>query len=735
MNFLEANPVLGTDAFNDQMDKSKIMQTSIQSLEEPKTDEALENQNLSFNTACQFIKDKFTDAKHKRRSDELRWLEAYRNYRGIYSAETEFTSTEKSRIFVKVTKTKVLAAYSQITEVLFSGNKFPIGVIPSKQGKELASKVTVQGGPDPASQMTTGNQMEGGDPETSPAPMSRVIRKDILEATGVFKDKLTPVKDKLKEGALLNGPEDIVFEPAKEAGRKMEDKIQDQLAEAEASKEVRHVAFEMACFGHGVMKGPMGVKKEYPKWDKKGNYTPEHVFIPDLKYVSIWDFYPDPDAKNINDSEYIIQRHRLSKSGLRDLKKRPSFRKNSIEKAIEMGTDYVKEYWEHVLDDNEWNDKVDRYEVLEYWGYIDQEVAKEMDVEIPSEFEDNDQIQVNIWICNDQVLRFVLNPFKPQRIPYHSCPYELNPYSFFGIGVAENMNDTQMIMNGFMRLMIDNGVLSSNVVFEVDESNLVPGQDMTLYPGKIFRRSGGAPGQSIFATKFQNVTNESMMVFDKARQLADEATGMPSYAHGQTGIQGIGRTASGISMLMGAAAQNIKAVVRNIDDYLLVPLGRDMFAFNMQFNFDKDFIGDIEVVARGTESLMRNEIRSQKILQFLQLTANPLDAPFTKREFLLRELAASLDLDPELSVNDTRQAKLNAQIMASVGGQMQGLLGGGQGAPGQQQGQGGPNGVPTPGTGGGAETGGAQPGIPQVPGSQGFSANKGGMNNGTGNTQ
>ena len=32
-------------------------------------------------------------------------------------------------------------------------------------------------------------------------------------------------------------------------------------------------------------------------------------------------------------------------------------------------------------------------------------------------------------------------------------------------------------------------------------------------------------------------------MFDKARQLADEATGMPSYAHGIGGVMGVGRTA------------------------------------------------------------------------------------------------------------------------------------------------------------------------------------------------
>ena len=49
--------------------------------------------------------------------------------------------------------------------------------------------------------------------------------------------------------------------------------------------------------------------------------------------------------------------------------------------------------------------------------------------------------------------------------------------------------------------------------------------------------------------------------------MADESTGLPSFSHGQTGVSGVGRTASGISMLMGAAQLSIKTVIKNIDDY------------------------------------------------------------------------------------------------------------------------------------------------------------------------
>ena len=44
-------------------------------------------------------------------------------------------------------------------------------------------------------------------------------------------------------------------------------------------------------------------------------------------------------------------------------------------------------------------------------------------------------------------------------------PYELNPYSFFGVGIAENMDDTQTLMNGFMRMAVDNAVLSGNLTY------------------------------------------------------------------------------------------------------------------------------------------------------------------------------------------------------------------------------------------------------------------------------
>ena len=605
-----------------------------------------------------FVKEKFSKAETARRSDEERWIQAYRNYRGLYSPEVQFTSTEKSRVFVKVTKTKVLAAYGQLVEVLFGGNKFPLGINPTVLPEGVEDTVSFE--TNPQIKEATEESDTGYDDEMTLRPGETM--PEFNERVGPLQDDLSPVEEdvEFKPG---KSPSAVQFHPAMIAAKKMEKKIHDQLEESNAKKQLRAAAFEAALFGTGIMKGPFAVDKEYPNWDDEGEYNPVFKTVPQTSNVSIWNFYPDPDANNMDEAEYVIERHKMSRSQLRALKRRPFFRETAIDKALDIGENYNKEWWEHAMDESNEDDYSQRFEILEFWGFVDREIIEQYDVDIPKELKDVEQVSVNAWICNGCVLRLVMNPFTPAYLPYYATPYEMNPYNIFGVGIAENMDDTQTLMNGFMRMSVDNAALSGNLLIEVDETNLVPGQDLTVYPGKVFRRQGGAPGQGIFGTKFPNVSNENMQMFDKARVLADESTGFPSFAHGQTGIQGVGRTASGISMLMNAANGSIRNVIKNVDDYLLGPLGKAFFSFNMQFDFDPEIKGDLEVKAQGTESLMANEVRSQRLMQFMQTVSNPALAPFARMDYIVREIAKSMDLDPDKIANSMSQAAVQAEIL------------------------------------------------------------------------
>jgi len=618
-----------------------------------------------------YIRSKFQQSETSRIYDEKRWLTAYRNYRGLYGPETAFRDSEKSKVFVKITKTKVLAAFGQIIEVLFGSGKFPIGVEPTPVPEEMAEYAHLK----PQQMQQANGAAANGDlpnPYGFPGDGQQIPKGATAD---MLMENLAQEYRSigLDEGPAPDSRSMPQIEPARIAAEKLQKVLHDQLEETEAIKILRHLFFEMCLLGTGILKGPFNEDKVYHNW-KKDEETGTEAYIakiktvPKLEAVSCWDFYSDPNCTNMTDAEYVIQRHSFNRQQFANLIKRPLFREDAIRSCLEMGANYQARGYESSLYNRENLESLykSRFEVLEYWGLLDKRIAKEIGLDYD---DDLDVVSVNAWICGDKVLRLTENPFTPKRLPYMVCPYELNPYQFFGIGVPENMEDSQQIMNGHARMAIDNLALSGNLVFDIDETLLVPGQDMKVFPGKIFRRQSGQPGQAIHGLKFPSTTNENMMMFDRFRQLADEATGIPSYSHGTTGIQSTTRTAAGMSMLMGAAALSIKTVIKNIDDYLLKPLGKTLFYWNMQFNDDRPEIkGDLEIKARGTSSLMQKEVRSQRLMTFMQTAANPSLAPFVKWHTILKEVAKSLDIDPEQIINDPDRAAIFAQIMGMVNG-------------------------------------------------------------------
>jgi len=688
----------------------------------PSMDEAKEEEVIS-NLVAQ-INSRFQQCETTREDDEDRWLQAFHNYRGRYFKNVAFRDHEKSRVFVKVTKTKVLAAYGQLIDVLFGANKFPLTIqetrvpegideyahlnpLKEQMGMNQNEEPTpgIEGnmdyvpGEQPMPGLNGGLGFPGDGNDLAPGATFGSLNNDA---------NLGSLEKEYEDADLTSGPapspEMPQIKPAQIAARRLEKLILDQIEESNGSVELRSAIFEACLLGTGIIKGPFTYNKTLHKYTDTGNgreYAPETVKVPKMEFVSIWDFYPDPNARNMEEAEFVIQRHRLNRNQVLDLANRPFFNKQAIMDCIRMGAKYNKKSWETDIDleKSQYPDiESNRFEVLEYWGTIDAMSAREEGLELDESIDDMEEVQVNVWMIRDKVIRIVQNPFKPFRTPYQSFVYEKNPYTFFGIGVPENMDDAQQIMNGHARMAIDNLALAGNLIFDVDESALASNQTMEVFPGKIFKRQAGSPGQSIYGLKFPNTAVENMQMFDKFRQLADESTGLPSYSHGQTGVQSMTRTASGMSMLMGAASLNIKTVIKNIDDQLIKPLGEALFQWNMQFyEGDLPIHGDLEIKATGSSSLMKKEVRSQRLTMFLQTVQNPAIAPFVRMSEVIKELAHSLDLDPAEILNTKDEAEIYAKII----GQQNANKGTSQEAPipGELGAMGGDGGVPpeTPG--------------------------------------
>ena len=638
-----------------------------------------------------YVKKKFEDSENGRRSHEQRWLQAFKNFRGIYDSTTQFRDSERSKVFIKITKTKVLAAYGQIIDILFANKKFPIVVEATPMPEGIEEFAHMKTPLDEDAGVSDPYGFEGDGREVPPGGLQANQPHKLGSYEKEFPDMLASGPSRMGEPQVS---------PAQKMALKMEKCIQDQLLDTNATNVLRQAIFEASLLGTGIVKGPFNFYKRVNKWEKgedgQRNYVPYEKIVPRIEYVSVWDFHPDPSATSIEDCEYVIQRHRMNRQQLRALIMRPYFDAEAIEECLAKGANYEDKYYEDTIreDETEPYYQENRFEVLEYWGVIDKKYAYEVGLDNVNDMSEFDQAQVNVWVCGNHVIRCVMNPFTPARIPYQAFPFEINPYQLWGVGVAENMEDAQLLMNGHVRMAIDNLALAGNLVFDVDEASLVPGQNMDIFPGKIFRRQSGVTGTAINGLKFPNTAGENIQMYQISRQLADEETGIPSIMHGQTGITGTGRTAAGLSMLMGSAGLAMKTVIKNVDDYLLKPIGEAYFQWNMQFNENVDDIeGDLEIKPRGVASVMQKEVRSQRLTSLLQTVANPMLAPFIKIPNLMRELAIAQDIDPDSLVNDANEAQIYAEMLKGMMPDAQQGTGGGAGPNNQQQGMAQPNGV------------------------------------------
>ena len=252
------------------------------------------------------VEDRFEQAERAREHDEKRWLQAYHNFRGLYPKNVRFRESEKSRVFIKVTKTKVIAAFGQLVDVIFGTGQFPIGVKETRVPEGVPTYSHLDNSP--GIENTPPEQKEEA-PEEVVNPFDVGYEGDgkVLKAGATFSSGESALENAIEEaGATFKDgynpdPQALQIAPAKDAARLMQSLIHDQIEESNGSSELRNALFEAALFGTGVVKGPFNYNKTLSKWEKdedtgERTYNPLTVRVPRIEFVSIWDFFPDPNA-------------------------------------------------------------------------------------------------------------------------------------------------------------------------------------------------------------------------------------------------------------------------------------------------------------------------------------------------------------------------------------------------------------------------------------------------------
>lgn len=617
----------------------------------------LEKQLNVQNPLIQMVKDRYLQADRARKPKETQWIKNLKAIRGNDATESLRPQSEVSKVYVRTTTTKTKAAYAQINEALLSGDSFPIAVAATPVPTGIAEFVHLAQEPEPQNPLNVGYAGDGVElpPGATQQDMPNILGS--AYSKGLDESLFQEGNDATGTGAQLS--------PAKQAARKMEKCIQDQLTESKARNALRRALYELCMLGTGAMKGPFTTLQSSNEW-VEGKLQATEKELPSVSFVSLWDLYVDPNAYNSQDIQWIVERHRLNLNQLHDLGKQPLFNQDAINVCASFGGNYREMPHEHQLrhETNISETEGELFEVLEFWGYLSVQRAMEVGLEVPQGTKGT--VLANVWVCGDQVLRTTVNPFTPSRIPYFLFPYEEDPYSIYGTGIPELMEDLQYLMNGMARLAVENAMLAGNVILDIDKSSLANETDLSVYPGKVFERTHGGAGQAVHAIEIPFVAHQNMQMFSQFRQLADEATGIQSILHGQTGVSGTGRTASGLSMLMDSASMSIKNVIRNIDDHLLKPLATAYFQWNMQFKTDEhpEIKGDLEIKALGAFNLITKERKAQSLQTFLQLSTNPQLAPLIRLPTIVKQLAIQMDMDPEEILNSPEEAQVYAQLMA-----------------------------------------------------------------------
>lgn len=608
----------------------------------------------------QVLHKRWTEWRDARRYKEEEWLEDLLAYHGQYDATTlAKIGPHRSRVFVQLTRVKVNAAYSRIIDVLFSA---------TSQHWDIS--------PTPVPELETGLVLEI--PET---------------------------------GEQITLTAEDVQHIAKQAMKGMKAEMKDQLVASDYETHMKSAIKEMCILGNGCMKG-ITVKTDFTKrWgpnpEAAGTWRifRERKAFPSLYAPSMWNIYPDPWATSMEDCLGLFERHVLTRDKVRALADFEGFDAERIELAIQAhpNGNHVEETQELERKRIHKNENTTvahgRYDVLEYWGLVSGADLQAAGLEIKDPTVD---YQACVFVLGNYTIKLMLNPAANERIPYHLFAYDNSPHSLLGSGPPRQMRDSQITLNTATRVLLDNMALSSGPQIEVNLDMLAPGQNpRDIMPWGIWYREGGDPlAPMLRVHRLENISAPLVNVIDLMRRFADEETSIPAYSHGMT-MPGLNKTASGMSMLMSASNVNLKGVIKNIDDYCIRPLMTGLYDWNMQYNPKREIKGDLSVEAKGSQALMAKEVQSQRILDLLQRTLNPVDMQIMgpeRRAELLREGADAMDIHPDKVAPDVDELEAEQNAAAA----------GGSGAAPNRRGS---PGVPP--SGGGRPAGmGARPGVP-----------------------
>ncbi|MGZ5183596.1 MAG: portal protein [Caldimonas sp.] len=534
-------------------------------------------------------------------------------------------------------------------------------------------------------------------PELPPEIHDAIVKKaaDAIQQAQATGLQLTEAQEIELVGALKDAAEEETRKEARKRADRMADKMEEQLEAGGFRLALDQFIDDICTFPSAVIKGPVVRRKPGLKWaqGQDGQWAPTVTDQLKLEWerVSPFDIYPSPAAISV-DTGYLIEKHKLSRDELDQLKGVEGYDQSSIIATLEdYGRGGLREWLTNDVMQAQAEGKSTtaigvniegEIDALQFWGGVQGAWLIEWGMDEKDVPDPTKEYHVEVWLIGHRVIKATLNPDPLHRKPYYKASYEDIPGSWWGNSVADLVRDSQQVVNAAARALVNNMGMASGPQVAVDVTRLPAGETITtLTPWKIWQTTSGDGSQGSIppVNFFQPNSNvgELMGVLEKFSELADEYSGIPRYMTGDS-AGGAGRTASGLSMLVSNAGKSIKQVISNVDMNMWKPLLERLYFYNMTYADDPDLKGDINILADGAGALMAKEAAQVRRNEFLAATANPIDLQIVGlkgRGAILRETVKTLDMDPDdivppPEVLELQQAELKQmQKMAAQAGQ------------------------------------------------------------------
>lgn len=528
------------------------------------------------------------------------------------------------------------------------------------------------------------------------------------------------VQLELQQMAAMGQPPDIdtirdrtmqLVEAARQAAKKKaeggariaEDKLDELLKQGGFYKALAEFITDLPLFPFACIKGP--VVRILPVVTWEGNSATVKQ-VPRLTWtrVSPFDLWWTPGVADIEDAA-VIERTRLTRADLNDLLDLPGYNTEAIREILDLygrgglmdepdATESERAV--HESRENPQYNQSGLINCYEFTGNVQGRMLLEYGMEedlIPDPMRD---YFVQAWVIGRYVIKVQLAPSPRKRHPYFITSFEKVPGTPVGNGLPDILDDIQEAGNATFRSLINNLSIASGPQVVVNDDRLSGDEDgEDLYPWKRWHVQSDPMGNNSVPpiTFFQPSSNaqELLGVYQSFVNMADELSAIPKYLSGAGTTSGAGRTASGLAMLMGNASKILQTVAANIDRDVLEPLLSMLFDMVMLTDQSGTLTGEEKVRVLGVSVAVQKETQRARQLEFLQITANPIDAQIVGpkgRAAILRNVATTIGMPGEEIVPSSDEMDA-MQRMSQAMAQQQGIPGHGGMGPNAADAQGG----------------------------------------------